>query len=556
MYKYKFVLVFCYGRNQESTKAEIEVAKIAKKLQDTESVVHMGKINIEKEYEIDRKYPVTRVPLLRLFKNGKTYDYTGKFNAEDALVWLDLAMNIPLQINLSSELKSLQDKVTVVLACFPGKSPKKAYETFNLVSENFVYDEYMPLPRFAMITSATVARNLGVTPGSVSVLQKFEDGLKIVYDGDTSNFDQLMKFVNEESRPVVYKHHMTEYGLKIIHETRTFQHLLFMSSDDRNYAQTWQNFKKAAKDFKKQPENQEVCFVHVDLKHHEKNKQHLNFFHIDEKKDLPCNRITKVDSYHSRFLPARKDFSYEGFVKFTKDCVQGYLKRYVRSENVPSDWDKYDVKVLVGKNYEDFVDDKKRTVFMMYYASNDKKSDETLPVFNELAREMSSDRAVVFGKMDVALNDGELDVHSNYPSFKMFTTDGKVRRYQGGVEIQAMKEFIKTGGKSQRPIDEEFEGAEFDFKWHDDLHPMPTVEEEEERRAKWEKEEKEILKNAIQHIVGAEPHNDPKHVVKEHDTHLPLEDRDVAYMDPNKHAEFDKHHEHEKDLHYEHFDEL
>ena len=64
-----------------------------------------------------------------------------------------------------------------------------------------------------------------------------------------------------------------------------------------------------------------------------------------------------------------------------------------------------------------------------------------------------------------------------------------------------------VNGISIVQIDEEFEGAEFDFKWHDDLHPMPTVEEEEERRAKWEKEEKEILKNAIQHIVGRFMHS-------------------------------------------------
>ena len=42
------------------------------------------------------------------------------------------------------------------------------------------------------------------------------------------------------------------------------------------------------------------------------------------------------------------------------------MQRDTKSESRPSDWDSYDVKVIVGKYFEDFVDDKHRTVLMLY----------------------------------------------------------------------------------------------------------------------------------------------------------------------------------------------
>jgi len=69
----------------------------------------------------------------------------------------------------------------------------------------------------------------------------------------------------------------------------------------------------------------EVAFLHVDLKH-SKNDETITYYHIDMKKDLPCNRITRFDKYLSRYLPPERDFSYDGFVKFTDRVLNGKIK--------------------------------------------------------------------------------------------------------------------------------------------------------------------------------------------------------------------------------------
>lgn len=48
-----------------------------------------------------------------------------------------------------------------------------------------------------------------------------------------------------------------------------------------------------------------------------------------------------------------------------------------------------------------------------------------LPIMDELALQYRLNTTVKIGIMDVQNNDGEIDVHFNYPNFKLFTEDNK-----------------------------------------------------------------------------------------------------------------------------------
>ncbi|XP_078492071.1 protein disulfide-isomerase-like [Ciona intestinalis] len=543
--KYKFVFVSYYGNNKESKTLMDEVAKLAEKLKSSESPIHVAVINIEKNEEARKKYPVHEVPSLRMFKNGNMMDYTQGYNtADDWLVWIQIVMNVPIVVNLETEFDELIQSKTVVLGCFPGNAPEAAYKNFYRVSQHFVYDPRLPQPRFAIITSASVARRHSLLSYNAMM---FEDGDKAVYQGDATNLDDLLKFVDEESAPVVYKHYNVAVSkLLRYHQLRIAICNAVADCLDSSHLnqQTYKLTLDAAAIFVTSSQENEVVFIHVDTSR-DNIKSSVNYYHVDENKDIPCSRMTKFDKYHSRFIPPKNALSYDAFVGFTQDVVQGKIKRNIRSESQPSDWNTYDVKTLVGSTYDDFIKDKRRTIFMMYYVPGDQGSEKALPVLNVAAKDMRSNATVVFGRMDVSKNDGEIDVHISYPSFKMFTRDGKVKPFKpkGDVTANGIKFFIESNGASSVP-DPADDEAEYDFTWHDDAHPIDDVKEEEKMRERWNKEEKEMLEKAVKHEIPEEPHE--SHKVVHPLAHLDPEERDPKLMDPQVHADFEHH-----DFHHE-----
>ena len=66
------------GKNRESKEAETALGKIFERLKNTKSVVHLAKVNTDREHEIMNTFPIKAIPSFRLFKNGKRYDYAGR----------------------------------------------------------------------------------------------------------------------------------------------------------------------------------------------------------------------------------------------------------------------------------------------------------------------------------------------------------------------------------------------------------------------------------------------------------------------------------------------
>ena len=68
----------------------------------------------------------------------------------------------------------------------------------------------------------------------------------------------------------------------------------------------------------------------------------------------------------TKFKPESNDLTEEAFSKFVGSYLDGTLKPFLMSEDVPEDWDSKPVKVLVGKNFDEVAKNKDKNVFVEF----------------------------------------------------------------------------------------------------------------------------------------------------------------------------------------------
>ena len=99
----------------------------------------------------------------------------------------------------------------------------------------------------------------------------------------------------------------------------------------------------------------------------EDHKRILEFFGIVDS-ELPTFRAIRLGEEMAKFKPEDDKFDAENVDKFVTDFLDGKLKQHLMSEEIPEDWDKEPVKVLVGKNFHDVAMNAEKDVLVEFYA--------------------------------------------------------------------------------------------------------------------------------------------------------------------------------------------
>ena len=84
----------------------------------------------------------------------------------------------------------------------------------------------------------------------------------------------------------------------------------------------------------------------------EDHKRILEFFAIKDE-ELPTFRAIKLGEDMAKYKPADDTIEAANIKTFVADFLEGKLKQHLMTEEIPEDWDKEGVKVLVGKNFHD-----------------------------------------------------------------------------------------------------------------------------------------------------------------------------------------------------------
>jgi len=202
----------------------------------------------------------------------------------------------------------------------------------------------------------------------------------------------------------------------------------------------------------------------------EDHKRIMEFFGMDES-ELPSMRIIRLEEDMSKFRPESTELSDDNIRSFIKQYMDGSLKPHLMSQEVPEDWDKKPVKVLVGKNFEEVALDTTKDVLVEFYAPWCGHCKQLEPTWDKLGEKYSDSDSVVIAKMDSTANELEDVKVQGFPTIKLFKKgDNAVIDYNGERTLDGLVKFIDSDGVDGAAAEDDDEDEEDDDDLgHDEL---------------------------------------------------------------------------------------
>ncbi|CAF1083387.1 unnamed protein product, partial [Didymodactylos carnosus] len=233
--------------------------------------------------------------------------------------------------------------------------------------------------------------------------------------------------------------------------------LLFSGKKTDVYEQLQEEFKQAAKVYRGK-----VLFVSIDTDD-EENERVLEFFGLKQA-NLPAMRLITLKDEMTKFKPESNEITADVVKTFVQSYLDGKLKPHLLTQDLPDDWDKQPVKVLVGTNFDEVAKDKSKTVLVEFYAPWCGHCKALFPIWDQLGEQYKDRDDVVIAKIDSTANELEDVKIQSFPTIKMFPKDSdEVIDYNGERTLEGFSKFIDSngleGGQASEETAEHAEGA-------------------------------------------------------------------------------------------------
>ncbi|GAA6075028.1 protein disulfide-isomerase-like [Tachysurus ichikawai] len=264
---------------------------------------------------------------------------------------------------------------------------------------------------------------------------------------DKLDRDELVSFIQTNSLELVIEFN-EENGDKIFSNKIHNHLLLFINSTMELSRGLLDDYTAAARDFK-----EKILFIKIDVTTEVSHV--LNYFGLSAS-DVPALRFINTDTL-KKFIMAEEAINKDTLKTFCQNVLDDKIKPHLKSEDIPEDWNKNPVKVLVGKNFEQVAFDKTKNVFVEFYAPWCGHCKELAPVWEKLGEKYKDHENIIIAKMDATANDAEEVTVQGYPTLKYFPagTERKVIDYNGERDLETFVKFLDNGGDLPPLFEEE-----------------------------------------------------------------------------------------------------
>ena len=174
----------------------------------------------------------------------------------------------------------------------------------------------------------------------------------------------------------------------------------------------------------------------------EDHKRILEFFAIKDE-ELPTFRAIKLGEDMAKFKPADDTIETANVKSFVGEFLEGKLKQHLMTEDIPEDWDKEGVKILVGKNFHDVAMNPEKDVLVEFYAPWCGHCKQLTPIWDKLGEKYADHESIVIAKMDSTVNELEEVKVQGFPTIKLFKKgSNEVVDYNGDRTEEGFTKFL------------------------------------------------------------------------------------------------------------------
>jgi len=375
------------------------------------------------------------------FKNGVRRHYTGNKPETDVIVsWVERRNRAPVttiqDVHALNRFKS-EHKV-VVVGVFKDKESTEEKEFVEAAGHLDDQD-------FAIVRDEDLFKNIGAD--RTIIMYKQYDEPQTIMEGEITS-DRVISWFNANYLPLVTPFEREKSSTIFTSGTGSFV-LVVDSADKDGYKERHDIANKVAKDFK-----EKIVFISIDADI-EEHEQVLKYFGVST---TPSFMITKDEGKDFlKYRPDSNTFSAENMQAFVSSYLAGDLQPSTKTEDLPQDWDKAPVKVLVGSNFEAVALDPSKDVRVEFYAPWCGHCKKLEPIYNELAHKFKDVEGLIVAKIDGTANEVQGVEVKGFPDIRMISRkSNKVSAFEGERTLAGFVQFL-AGFGIQDPEEEKAE---------------------------------------------------------------------------------------------------
>ncbi|XP_054524068.1 protein disulfide-isomerase A2 isoform X3 [Pan troglodytes] len=416
-----------------------EYSKAAAVLAAESTVVTLAKVDGPAQRELAEEFGVTEYPTLKFFRNGnRTHpeEYTGPRDAEGIAEWLRRRVG-PSATRLEDEAAAqalIGGRDLVVIGFFQDLQDEDVAAFLALAQDALDMT-------FGLTDRPRLFQQFGLSKDTVVLFKKFDEGRADFAVDEELGLDlgDLLRFLVTHSMRLV-----TEFNSQTsakIFAARILNHLLlFVNQTLAAHRELLAGFGEAAPRFRGQ-----VLFVVVDVV--ADNEHVLQYFGL-KAEAAPTLRLVNLETTKKYAPVDGGPVTAASITAFCHAVLNGQVKPYLLSQEIPPDWDQRPVKTLVSKNFEQVAFDETKNVFVKFYAPWCTHCKEMAPAWEALAEKYQDHEDIIIAELDATAN--ELDafaVHS-FPTLKYFPAGPgrKVIEYKSTRDLETFSKFLDNGG--------------------------------------------------------------------------------------------------------------